>query len=261
MTCAAATISLGAYALGALDDRERDAVDAHVAACPECLRELESLIAVASHLARVPVDEVRDDPGLASPHARDSVGDDPLAPPHARDSARDDPLAPPDARDSAGDDPLAPPHARDSVGDDALAPAPAARRWRRRGFVGVALAAALAALIALAPVGGDEPQLGVTRAAAADPHTGVRAAVEVVPRPWGTRLTVGLRGATPGERCRLLARGGDGSSEVAATWTATYRGSADVTGAAAITAADLQALDVVTTGGRLLVHVPIGDNQ
>jgi hypothetical protein len=246
MTCAAATISLGAYALGALDDRERDAVDAHVAACPECLRELESLIAVASHLARVPVDEVRDDP---------------LAPPHARDSARDDPLAPPDARDSAGDDPLAPPHARDSVGDDALAPAPAARRWRRRGFVGVALAAALAALIALAPVGGDEPQLGVTRAAAADPHTGVRAAVEVVPRPWGTRLTVGLRGATPGERCRLLARGGDGSSEVAATWTATYRGSADVTGAAAITAADLQALDVVTTGGRLLVHVPIGDNQ
>jgi anti-sigma factor RsiW len=237
MSCSGTTVSLGAYALGALDARERGAVDAHVATCPECLRELESLIAVASHLARVPGDELRDGP-LAQP----PVG-----------GGLDGPPAPPFAPDIAGDEP--PPSARRGRGDAQRSAV------RRRGLIGAVLAAAIAALIALAPVGGDEPQLGITRAAAADPHTGVRAAVEVVPRPWGTRLTVGLRGATPGERCRLVARARDGRTEVAANWTATYRGSADVTGAAAITAADLQALDVVTATGRMLVHVPIGDSQ
>jgi hypothetical protein len=64
-----------------------------------------------------------------------------------------------------------------------------------------------------------------------------------------------MSGAAPGERCRLVARARDGRTEIAATWWTTYGGSAEVTGAAAIPAAELAALDVVTVQGRRLVHV------
>ena len=50
--------SLGAYVLGALDDRERDRVDDHVAACAQCRSELEALIPVRSYLARVSAEEL-----------------------------------------------------------------------------------------------------------------------------------------------------------------------------------------------------------
>jgi RNA polymerase sigma-70 factor, ECF subfamily len=76
-------------------------------------------------------------------------------------------------------------------------------------------------------------------------------------RLWGAELRVLMSGASPGERCRLIARARDGSSDVAATWWTTYSGGGEVTGAAAIAAADLVALDVVTATGRRLVHVPM----
>jgi hypothetical protein len=66
-----------------------------------------------------------------------------------------------------------------------------------------------------------------------------------------------MRGATPGERCRLVVVGSDGRREVAATWRATYLGTAEVTGAAAIPRADVAAVDVVTRAGHRLVRVPI----
>jgi anti-sigma factor RsiW len=53
----ATTTSLGAYVLGALDDRERDRVDEHVAGCSRCREELESLIPLRSYLARVAAEE------------------------------------------------------------------------------------------------------------------------------------------------------------------------------------------------------------
>jgi hypothetical protein len=87
--------------------------------------------------------------------------------------------------------------------------------------------------------------------------TGVRATVAATPRMWGTELRVHVTGAQPGERCRLIARARDGRSDVAATWWTTYSGTAELTGAAAIPIADVVALDVVTTSGRRLVHIPM----
>jgi hypothetical protein len=133
------------------------------------------------------------------------------------------------------------------------------RRARRRR---VAAVAALAAVTALAFVGwrAAEDRLAgdpAPVASATTARTGVRASVAATPRPWGTELRVRLSGAAPGERCRLVARARDGSTEVAGTWWTTYSGSADVTGAAAIPAADLVALDVVTNAGRRLIRVPM----
>ena len=58
--------ALGAYVLGALDDRERDRVDDHVAACAQCRRELEALIPVGSYLVRVSAEELLE-PGAPVP--------------------------------------------------------------------------------------------------------------------------------------------------------------------------------------------------
>jgi hypothetical protein len=202
--------ALGAYVLGALDEAERDRVDAHVVTCAACRAELESLFPVRAHLARMSEADVVE-----------------LEP------------APP------------PPALRTRV----LAAARARRRRlvRRRLAVGAAVVA-VAAGAALALPGAERPARTVT---ATDPASGVRAAVSATPRPWGTELTLRLSGVAPGERCRLIARARDGRRAVAATWWATYRGTAEVTGAAALPAADLTAFDVVTASGRRLVHIPI----
>jgi hypothetical protein len=134
------------------------------------------------------------------------------------------------------------------------------RLRRQRLAVAAALAVALVAGVLAAGRGTGGPAQ-VTRAIAADRGTGVRAEVDVTPRPSGTGLTLRMRGATPGERCRLVVLGRDGRRDVAATWTATYRGSADVTGTTAIPQADVSALDVVTSAGRRLVHIPVPDQE
>jgi len=211
--------SLGAYVLGALDDRERDRVDDHVAACDQCRAELEALIPVRSYLARMSPEELR---------------------------ALESQAAPPVAL-----------HARLRTAVRAER-----RRARRRR---VAAVAALAAVVALGFAGwraaeerrpAPAPVASATTAADGA-RAGVHATVAATPRAWGTELRVRLSGAAPGERCRLVARARDGSTEVAGTWWTTYSGSADVTGAAAIPAADLVALDVVTAAGQRLIRVPM----
>jgi hypothetical protein len=210
--------SLGAYVLGALDERERDRVDEHVASCARCREELEALMPVGSYLARASVDDLL---------------------------AIDASPGPPQGL-----------HARLR----AAVRAERRRVVRRRAAAVAALAAA--ALLAVVVWPADEqrtrpPVVPAQASTAADPGSGVRAAVAATPRAWGTELRVRVSGAAPGERCRLVARARDGRSDVAATWWTTYSGTAEVTGAAAIPAADLVALDVVTATGRRLVRIPM----
>jgi hypothetical protein len=201
---------LGAYVLGALDDEERDRVDAHVEACVACREELESLFPVRAQLARLSeADVVALDPAPAPPALRTRV----LAAVRAQ-----------------------------------------RRRLVRRRLAAAVMLAAVVGAVALALPAGEPTARAVT---ATDPTTGVHAAVAAQPKPWGTELTLRLSGATPGERCRLIARARDGRQAVAATWWATYRGTAEVTGAAALPAEDLVAFDVVTAAGRRLIHIPI----
>jgi len=211
--------SLGAYVLGALDDRERDRVDDHVAGCSACREELEALIPVRSYLTRVSREELLELDAPGPPAALMS---------RLRAAMRAD-----------------------------------RRRAARRRVVAVAvLAAAVTAAVIAWRAGegrpGDRPPVVAAPAVAtADAATGVRATVAATPRAWGTELHVRLRGAEPGERCRLVARARDGRSDVAATWWTTYGGSAELTGAAAIPAPDLVALDVMTSAGHRLLRIPM----
>jgi hypothetical protein len=212
--------SLGAYVLGALDDRERDSVDDHVADCAACREELEALIPVRSYLTRVSREELLELDAPVPPAALMT---------RLRTAMRAD-----------------------------------RRRAARRRVVAVAALAAvvMAAVIAWRagegrPAGDRPPVVAAPAMAAADTGTGVRATVAATPRAWGTELRVRLSGAAPGERCRLVAHARDGRTDVAATWWTTYSGSAELTGAAAIPATDLVALDVMTSAGHRLLRIPM----
>src|ERR1700690_4307206 len=61
--CASAELTC-AYALGALPASELPAIEAHIAACPDCQRELESLRPVIDSLVSWPTDLLRPDPAI-----------------------------------------------------------------------------------------------------------------------------------------------------------------------------------------------------
>ena len=57
LECHDATLSLGAYVVGALDPRERADVEAHLAHCPMCRDELAALAPLPGLMSRLTVDE------------------------------------------------------------------------------------------------------------------------------------------------------------------------------------------------------------
>ncbi|MFG1941536.1 zf-HC2 domain-containing protein [Nonomuraea sp. NPDC048826] len=67
MTCEEVRLALGAHALGALDPREAEEIDLHLATCEECGGELEELAGVAGFLGKV---SERDVELVASPPRR-----------------------------------------------------------------------------------------------------------------------------------------------------------------------------------------------
>jgi hypothetical protein len=119
----------------------------------------------------------------------------------------------------------------------------------------VLAAVALVGGVLLDDGGGDGP--APLTAAASNLRTGVRGSAEMTREPWGTRVELRLAGVRPGERCRLVARGVGGRTEVAASWRAGYLGTAEVPGAVAIPADRLASLDVVAEGDRVLLRIPV----
>jgi predicted anti-sigma-YlaC factor YlaD len=62
LSCADATIALGAYVVGALDRAERAEVEAHLAICPACRDELAALAPLPGLMSRLSVAEVEAGP-------------------------------------------------------------------------------------------------------------------------------------------------------------------------------------------------------
>jgi hypothetical protein len=227
------TIALGAYVLGALERDERAELEAHLEVCPVCRAELERLAPLPGLLSRLSVEEA------------ERLGAEEAA--LADDAPR--PERPPGA-----------------VLDGVLGEV--ARQRRRSRLLRTVAVAAAVALVAVAAVGGELLRGGADgerapapiSASAFDPVTGVRGSAELGERPWGTRVELRLAGVRPGERCRLVARGLGGRTEIAATWRVGYLGSVDVPGAVAIRPERLASLAVVTTDDRVLVRMPVTPN-
>lgn len=134
------------------------------------------------------------------------------------------------------------------------------RRARRRRIVLAAAAVVLALGIGgtAASLRGEAPRPRmITVEGAPIGAPAVHASFGVLGRPWGTEVTLRLRGVAPGERCRLVALARDGRTEVAGSWRASYRDGITVTGATSIDPADLRSLRVVTFAGQELVAAAV----
>jgi hypothetical protein len=210
---------LGAYVLGALTPDEREVIDAHLASCPTCTAEMDEMSRLPVLLDLLPEDEV----------AAMGTGADHPAP---------------------------------DLVDRVVAAAVAERRGRRRQrwLVSVAAAAVLiagsAAAGAAVSSSGSTVQEHVIALSANNTSTGTSAKIDVAPKQWGASLALTLTGVLPGEHCRLVAVGRDGTTDVAGSWEVTYSGKATVTGATALQLASTASYDIVTFSGQKLLSVP-----
>ncbi|HZC74040.1 MAG TPA: zf-HC2 domain-containing protein [Jatrophihabitans sp.] len=226
MNCAQ-QIWVGAYVLDALEPEETARVQQHIAECPICQDEVVNLSWIPAMLRTVQLEDVQS----------------------LHEAATEDMSAP------------AP------VLDRLLAASRSSRRMRRlrrpvAALVAVAAAATFAgAAVSTAEFAGTGGQPVAIRAE--DPSSHVQAAVLLSQRSWGTEVRLRLSGVHPGQRCSLIAHARDGRTDVAATWSAGYRGTADVPGTTAIPLDQLREVDIVTSGGRQLARlvVPQGEHK
>ncbi|MGW1145458.1 anti-sigma factor family protein [Streptomyces sp. NPDC002454] len=250
--------TVGAYALGILDEHEATAFEGHLAGCEWCAGQLDELAGMESVLAAL-----ADLPG----------------PPGRRPG---DPA-------TAGLPPARPdPRTLDRLADEV-----AARRagGRRRGLY---LAAAAAVLIVGGPLaavvvtGGGEAQPSAAgkrahptspaedaffhdmeeKLTATDPTTGITATVGTERKAWGTHTVLELKNVEGPEKCSLIAVGKNGERETVTTWAVPpwgyglpgavrkeARKPLYVHGGAALTRSDISHFEVRTLDGRELVKV------
>jgi predicted anti-sigma-YlaC factor YlaD len=217
LDCTDATISLGAYVVGALDHTERADVEAHLARCPMCRDELAELAPLPGLLSRLTVDEVLAGPPALLSADADGMMLDRLLAVAARERRR------------------------------------ASRtRWLAAAAAVVVLAGASTGVVVATHGHGTHWQQ--TASAAAGP---IHLRVKLVDQANGTKLDMTMWGVARGERCSLLAVSRDGRTESAGWWDATYEGTAHVTGTTSISRRDLSELRVVTDSGKTLVAVAV----
>ncbi|MGZ4616135.1 MAG: hypothetical protein ACXV4A_11280, partial [Actinomycetes bacterium] len=73
----------------------------------------------------------------------------------------------------------------------------------------------------------------------------------------GTELTLRVSGVPTRQACQLVVVGDDGRRSVAASWLATYAGTARVTGTTSLSPSRIASLVVATPEGRVLATLPV----
>ncbi len=124
---------------------------------------------------------------------------------------------------------------------------------RPRGLRSVAAVTVAAAVAVLAVVLG---RPGTPAFQAGDRITGVHGQARLHATAAGTEIRLVLAGLPPDERCVLVGVSSRGT-DVAATWTAKYDGSARITGTSAIPERRLTALRVESAAGELLLSIGV----
>ncbi|HEU5156876.1 MAG TPA: zf-HC2 domain-containing protein [Streptosporangiaceae bacterium] len=230
--CSWVRTSLGVYVLGAIDPAERAQVDAHLPACAMCRDEVAALAGLPALLGRISEEQIA------------QVADRPPA-----------------------------------LLEQLLTKAAAERPNRRRQWVSLAVAAVLVLIVGalagalLTPGEGGSPAPPIARSSppatsvpatppveersAMDPATKVEAWVGVDDKEWGTALTVRLRGAPPGARCRMYAIAMNGRRDAAGAWQYGGREYEEFNGSTMIPRAELAEVEIVMTNGRRLITIPI----
>ncbi|MFB7830809.1 zf-HC2 domain-containing protein [Streptomyces sp. NPDC056056] len=231
---------LGPYVLGVLDAADTRRLEAHVNDCAACREEVSALREMEAALGEVPPEAFLDGP-------------------------------------PQGGDLLLQRTLRQMRGESTRV------RNRRGGLIGLAAAAALAGVfwagtatsgagdpVALPPsppptstTAPATPPPGTRVASATDAASGARMTVRVTPAAAWVRVHAAVTGLPPGERCKLVVVGRDGSRTTAGSWIvgkapggAEGKG-ASLDGSAAVDPADVRAVVVENEEGRTFVTVPV----
>ncbi len=134
---------------------------------------------------------------------------------------------------------------------------PAQSRAGRRWLATVVTAAAAAALGVFTNVGSN-PVVAAFRAT--DHATGVHGQARLQTTPAGTRINLIVSGLPADERCRLVAISRRGT-DVAASWSARYDGTARIIGTSAIPESQLTALRVESASHRPLLIIRLASTR
>ncbi|MET9829746.1 zf-HC2 domain-containing protein [Streptomyces sp. NPDC006385] len=246
--------TVGAYALGILDDAEATAFEAHLATCEWCAQQLDELAGMEPMLAAL-----ADLPGAGTPAIGDSLSAKPS------------------------------PRLVNKLVDEV---AERRAQRRRRSFYMVAAAAALIVggpFVAVATNGGDggggsEGNRTVQAANPAkdlftgiehkvsgtDPSTGVSATVAMEGKLWGTETGLELKGVKGPLKCSLIFVSKDGERETAASWsvpkwgygipdakTEQARNPLYVSGGVSMSPDDVDHIEIMDFDGKKLVEVDV----
>lgn len=84
---------------------------------------------------------------------------------------------------------------------------------------------------------------------------GIDTKAELTGHGWGTDIQLRMADMKAGEHCELIVHGRDGTVETAGWWAAPASYKADVPASTSIPLADIDRLEVVTSGGQLLSTV------
>jgi len=226
---------LGAYVLGALDEREVREMDEHLASCPDCAREVAELRDMEAFLGEVPPEAFLDGP----PEGGDLLLQRTL-------------------REVRGIS------SRQRVWGGSLAAA---------GLVAVvALSVGAGVFVGnqtasnpgggtAAPTASPLPS-GTKHSANVDPVTGAHLAATVIPASNGwVKLQVQASDIAPGQRCKLFVTSKAGRQEQFGGWlvgpNATPGKSITLDGTALMSINDVASVSVVNDQGQVLVNTPV----
>jgi hypothetical protein len=227
---------LAAYALGALDDDEKRAFDAHLAGCAECQAELDDFAALEAALGEVPPEAFLDGP----PEGGDLMLQRTL---RAARRERSQAARPRRLLVAAGVAALV----AAALGGGVLV---------GRGTAPSVQAGAAPSATASSAASGP----AVRAASGKDPKTGAAMTVALTPAAGWVRVHVKVDGVPAGKRCVLQVVPRSGAPVVAGSWLVSPNGEKQGTtldGAALVAPGDVASVDVVTTDGQKLVSVPV----
>jgi putative zinc finger protein len=221
--CRHARQELGVYLLGAIEPAQRELVERHLAACPQCRAELAGLAGLPSLLRRVPVGEVLQ----LAPAAATALVPSPSLTGLGRRVSR----------------------------------IRRRNRYLTAAAASVAGFAAAAGLHALFPAARTPAVAAPGRAVIAEGEnqvTGAWATIRYATLPWGTKLEVQITGVAAGTRCQLEVTGPGGHDVAAGGWTIAAGHQAAWYPASVPFQADTVRGFIVSTDGKILVTVHTG---
>jgi hypothetical protein len=227
-------------------------MEAHVASCPHCSRELLELAPLPGLLRHTPFEELPQ-----SAEAAESLSRVREQPPLLPDPAAPAGLPLVGAASGLPSPPSDRPPSRGGTGRR-LGGARLARKGRLV-VAGAVLTAVVAGAVVYTEADRSHPPAAVAAAAtwsATDPTTHVSATAAMTPEIWGTEFQLKLAGLPSDITCRLVVHGSDGRSETAGTWGSGYSTSAWIPASTSISPSQITGLDIMSGTGTLLVHVP-----